>query len=422
MISRQMSKMRITVRKMGDSSGGIVVRINESASFEEILASVGSALNVDCGRLFLDCTGGELTSTEVLCDGDVVIASSGEDFRPPIRRKASSVQPCVTTGDCESPILGGSTRNDWVQLNVGGRIFATTRSTLTRHPESMLARMFSGESDDPGWCSATDLSGAYLIDRSSEYFEPLLNFMRHGKLILNDGIKPEGVLEEARFYGISEAIEPLLSMVSENDKAKHRPITRAEFVRLLLATPTTASLRCQGISLEGVDLSRLDLRCINFKMACLRGAKLEGADLSHCSLQMADLRHANLDGATLRGVKMLRVSLQGTSLQDCDFEDPAGSCASLEGANLRGAVFDGSRMAGCNFRVACMKGASLKGCNLRGAILAGTDLENCDLSGCDLTEANLRGANVIGASFNEMTTAIHMSQTVPSHGQRVVHN
>lgn len=43
-----------------------------------------------------------------------------------------------------------------------------------------------------GWASATDSTGAYLIDRSPDYFEPLLNFLRHGKLILNEGINPQG--------------------------------------------------------------------------------------------------------------------------------------------------------------------------------------------------------------------------------------
>ena len=45
------------------------------------------------------------------------------------------------------------------------------------------------------WFSATDDSGAYLFDRSPEYFEPLLNFLRHGKLILNEGINPQGTIE-----------------------------------------------------------------------------------------------------------------------------------------------------------------------------------------------------------------------------------
>ncbi len=39
-------------------------------------------------------------------------------------------------------------------------------------------------------------------------------------------------------------------------------------------------------------------------------------------------------------------------------------------------------------------------------------VQNCDLSGCDLQEANLRGSNVKGAIFEEMLTALHMSQSV----------
>jgi hypothetical protein len=50
--------------------------------------------------------------------------------------------------------------------------------------------------------SATDAAGAYLIDRSPEYFVPLLNYLRCGRLNLDAGVSPINVLEEARFYGI----------------------------------------------------------------------------------------------------------------------------------------------------------------------------------------------------------------------------
>lgn len=42
------------------------------------------------------------------------------------------------------------------------------------------------------WYSSVDGSGAYLIDRSPRYFEPILNYLRHGQLVLDKDINPEG--------------------------------------------------------------------------------------------------------------------------------------------------------------------------------------------------------------------------------------
>ncbi|XP_076846343.1 BTB/POZ domain-containing protein KCTD9a isoform X3 [Brachyhypopomus gauderio] len=274
----------------------------------------------------------------------------------------------------------------------------------------MLAHMF-GEKDV--WGNKRDQSGAYLIDRSPEYFEPILNYLRHGQLIVNEGVNLLGVLEEARFFGIEQLAEQLeVAIKSSHPPEDHSPISRKEFVRFLLATPTKSELRCQGLNFSGADLSRLDLRYINFKMANLSRCNLTYANLCCSNLERADLSGANLDGANLQGVKMLCCNAEGASLKGCNFEDPSGLKANLEGANLKGVDMEGSQMTGINLRVATLKNAKLKNCTLRGATLAGTDLENCDLSGCDLQEANLRGSNVKGAIFEEMLTPLHMSQSV----------
>ena len=40
--------------------------------------------------------------------------------------------------------------------------------------------------------SMRDCSGAYLIDRSGAYFEPIINYLRTGKLIMDHHLNPIG--------------------------------------------------------------------------------------------------------------------------------------------------------------------------------------------------------------------------------------
>ena len=53
-------------------------------------------------------------------------------------------------------------------LNVGGRLFTTTRTTLTSEPDSVLARMFDPASPLP---PARMIDGAFFIDANPAIFE-----------------------------------------------------------------------------------------------------------------------------------------------------------------------------------------------------------------------------------------------------------
>ncbi|XP_029505806.2 BTB/POZ domain-containing protein KCTD9-like isoform X4 [Oncorhynchus nerka] len=383
---------RVTLFVNGTSSNGKVVALY--GSLTDLLSVASSKLGIRAFSVY-NGTGGLIDDITLIRDDDVLYVSEGDSFDDASKTKCADPQDDPGCPDWFQ------THTDWLTLNVGGCCFTTTRSTLvSKEPASMLAHMFR---DKDVWGNKQDSQGAYLIDRSPGYFEPILNYLRHGQLIINDGINPLGVLEEARFFGIEQLAEQLENLIKRSQPADdHSPLTRKEFVRFLLATPTKSELRCQGLNFSGADLSRLDLRYINFKMANLRAANLTHANLSGANLERADLSSACLDGANLQGVKMLCSNAEGASLRGCNFEDPAGVKANMEGANLKGVDMEGSQMTGINLRVATLKNAKLKNCNLRGATLAGTDLElppslspplsqNCDLSGCDLQEANLRG-------------------------------
>lgn len=105
--------------------------------------------------------------------------------------------------------------NNWVKLNVGGTSFLTTKQTLCRHPNSFLHRLCAEDPDLPSdkvskwlcfcdassfhpccwellFCHSQDENGAYMIDRDPRYFGPVLNYLRHGKLIIDKDLLEEG--------------------------------------------------------------------------------------------------------------------------------------------------------------------------------------------------------------------------------------
>ncbi|XP_030045016.1 BTB/POZ domain-containing protein KCTD9-like, partial [Microcaecilia unicolor] len=265
---------RVTLFVNGSARNGKVVAVY--GSFSDLLSAASSKLGIKAASIY-NGKGGLIDDIALIRDDDVLYVCEGEPFIDPQADMKASEE-----------VYGSHT--DWLTLNVGGRSFTTTRSTLiSKEPDSMLAHMFR---DRGAWGNTQDHRGAFLIDRSPEYFEPILNYLRHGQLIVNEGINLLGVLEEAKFFGIDSLIEHLEVAIRNSQPAEdHSPISRKEFVRFLLATSTKSELRCQGLNFSGADLSRLDLRYINFKMA----------NLSRCNLVYANLCCANLERTDLSG-------------------------------------------------------------------------------------------------------------------------
>ena len=59
----------------------------------------------------------------------------------------------------------------WIQLNVGGVMMETMLSTVTKYPDSALARMFHNHSEGS--------VGVYNIDCNPEYFKLILEWLRY---------------------------------------------------------------------------------------------------------------------------------------------------------------------------------------------------------------------------------------------------
>ncbi|CAG0889307.1 unnamed protein product [Darwinula stevensoni] len=86
-----------------------------------------------------------------------------------------------------------------VHIDVGGTIYTSSLETLTKFPESRLAKMFNGTIP----IVLDSLKQHYFIDRDGKMFRHILNFMRNSRLVLPEGFDEVDILlEEANFFEI----------------------------------------------------------------------------------------------------------------------------------------------------------------------------------------------------------------------------
>ena len=93
-----------------------------------------------------------------------------------------------------------------IKLDVGGHIFATTTTTLTRFPDTMLGTIFSGRH-----ALTTDKAGMCFIDRDGTHFRYILNFLRSPKLFDKSCIQGTTLTElmmELDYYGLKDLMFP----------------------------------------------------------------------------------------------------------------------------------------------------------------------------------------------------------------------
>lgn len=108
-----------------------------------------------------------------------------------------------------------------IKLNIGGQIFQTTKSTLTKFDGFLKAILESGiptEKDD---------SGCIFIDRDAKHFRSILNYLRDGDIDFPDSEKElREILKEAQFY----QLEGLIEMCSEILEPGTRDFQKLKFI------------------------------------------------------------------------------------------------------------------------------------------------------------------------------------------------
>lgn len=121
----------------------------------------------------------------------------------------------------DTPKLNSQNSQEWVNLNVGGTIITTTKTTLLKYSDindHFLAKLIY-DNDLP---STVDEKGAFLIDRNPEYFKHVINFLRNGRLDVPVDCSLEGILSEAEFCNLRELENVCKTRILERDVESER--------------------------------------------------------------------------------------------------------------------------------------------------------------------------------------------------------
>ena len=105
-----------------------------------------------------------------------------------------------------------------IKLDVGGHIFATTTTTLTRFPDTMLGAMFSGRH-----ALTKDEAGFYFIDRDGTHFRYILNFLRSPESFDSSCSSMAELMLEADYYGLKDLMFPTQQIVPAEPETAVNP-------------------------------------------------------------------------------------------------------------------------------------------------------------------------------------------------------
>jgi hypothetical protein len=148
-----------------------------------------------------------------------------------------------------------------VVLNVGGTVYMTTVSTLTKE-ESFLSALVtnhhnyhSGNNNESDGKPSNVNDDTFFIDRDGPLFRHILNYLRRGRLIVafDDGVLVEELLEEATFYQIASLIallQPGMQRIRPYNDMNNTP-TCSSFThrQAVLSLPTPQTGRRTSLSL-----------------------------------------------------------------------------------------------------------------------------------------------------------------------------
>ena len=144
-----------------------------------------------------------------------------------------------------------------IKLDVGGQIFQTTISTLSKYPGSMLSSMFSHT--EAGMLSMPKTeAGNFFLDVNPKFFEIVLEWLRLGKIITGDPGLLNGTLALANYFGLDKLFEELKVLPKQNT-GKCPEMLQSEILHIIFEDLGTLEFVLKQNNRDGINKYNGDL-------------------------------------------------------------------------------------------------------------------------------------------------------------------
>ena len=260
--------------------------------------------------------------------------------------------------------------SETILLSVGGVKYETSRETICKDQESMLAAMFSGR--HPLTCNS---KGYYFIDRDGKLFRYIINFLRNQEIHLPKD-NPQlisDLLHEAEYFQLSSLINILNGIQVKND------VTQITYKELVMLVNSSRPIQAPFLSMSFLVIKYLDLNAAN----------LQGCDFSNTNIFETNFAHANLSGCIFE-----HSIVQKSIFTDCILRKGNFVYANFSGNDMKRAI-----CIEANFSKAKLCGADMRSCDFQSANMQEANLLVANMEGCNFLLANVKGANFEGANI-----------------------
>ncbi|KAJ5076448.1 potassium channel tetramerization domain-containing [Anaeramoeba ignava] len=285
-----------------------------------------------------------------------------------------------------------------IKINVGGKIFETLTTTLSKWKNSKFEEIITNQKQFP-----ITNDGIIFFDRNPKYFEIILDYLRTSKITIPTKFENkkglEILIEESKYY----SIHSLTQLLNEKLQLLQRQtITPKEFKRwnqnyeIHHYTQYMQGVRSVGFGRERME--RQDLTGFSFWWTVI-----QDFEFIDCLFGPSTYFDTNFKNCKFDGSRFEQVIFQEPKLENCSFENVEfvnvdfPNNVPFKNQNFKGSIFKLCKLIKSNFSKSNFDNSSFIDCKF----------DKCDFSGCEMNnicipEEQFKTCNTKGAKVKNL--------------------